>query len=80
MRDILLRRQLLEQANTLVKTTDATASLAALAGLLDTLGTLLSGWTGEVVRVRITAEGQADDVDMVKSPAGATGEAQASAT
>lgn len=70
MNDIELRRTLLEQANTMVRTTDETALLAAVAGMLNTMGTLLSGWTGEVVRVRITAEGQPDAVDMTKLPAG----------
>jgi hypothetical protein len=32
----------------------------------------MSEWTGEVVRVRMTAEGQADVLDMVKRPAGAS--------
>lgn len=68
MNDAVLRRTLLEQANEMVRTTDATASLNALTGLLDTLGSLLSVWTGEVVRVRITAEGQAEALDMVKAP------------
>jgi hypothetical protein len=62
------KRKLLEQANLLVKTNDPTITLAACAALLDALGSLMSEWSGEVVRVRMTAEGQPDVLDMVKRP------------
>lgn len=62
------KRNLLEQANAIVKTNDPTETLVAVASLLDALGTLMSEWTGEVVRVRMTAEGQPDVLDMVKHP------------
>ena len=62
------KRKLLEQANAIVKTNDPTATLVAVASLLDALGTLMSEWTGEAVRVRMTAECQPDVLDMVKHP------------
>lgn len=71
MSDMAARRKLVEQANLLVKTNDATTTLVACAALLDALGTLMSEWTGEVVRVRMTAEGQPDVLDMVKRPSSA---------
>jgi hypothetical protein len=36
------------------------------AQVIDCLGSLLSEWTGEKVRVQITAEGQEESVDMEK--------------
>ncbi len=71
MNEMALKRQLLEQTNAVVKTRDAEQSLIALGQMIGTLGELLSVWTGEVVRVRITAEGQPDKLDMVKRPPGA---------
>lgn len=68
MSEAAMKRKLLEHANQLVKTNDATATLVACAGLLDALGSLMSMWTGEVVRVRMTAEGQSEVLDMVKRP------------
>ncbi len=68
MSDIATRRKLLEQANLLVKTNDAATTFIACAALLDALGTLMSEWTGEVVRVRMTLEGQPDVLDIVKRP------------
>lgn len=68
MIDIAARRKLLEQANLLVKTNDAATTLISCAALLDALSTLMSEWTGEVVRVRMTAEGRPDVLDMVKRP------------
>lgn len=68
MSKIAARRKLLEQANLLVKTNDATTTLIACAALLDAMGTLMSELTGEVVRIRMTAEGQPDVLDMVKRP------------
>jgi hypothetical protein len=71
MNEMALKRQLLEQTHAMVKTNSGEQSLVALGQLIGTLGELLSMWTGEVVRVRITAEGQPDKVDMVKRPPGA---------
>lgn len=68
MSEAATKRKLLELANLLVKTNDPKTTLAACAGLLDALGSLMSEWTGEVVRVRMTAEGQPDVLDMVKRP------------
>ena len=68
MSDIAAQRKLLEQANLLVKTNDAATVFIACASLLDTLCTLMSEWTGEVVRVSMTAEGRPDALDMVKHP------------
>lgn len=62
------KRKLLEQAHLLVKTNDPATTFIACAALLDALGTLLSECTGEVVRVRMTAEGQPDSLDMSKQP------------
>lgn len=70
MSDMALRRKLLEQTHAMVKTNRGEESLVALCQVIDTLGELLSMWTGEVVRVRITAEGQPDKLDMVKRPPG----------
>ena len=66
--EIAAKRKLIEQANLLVKTNDAVQSLTSCAAVLDALGTLMSIWTGEVVRIRMTAEGQSDVLDMVKRP------------
>lgn len=71
MSEAATKRILLEQANLLVKTNDPTTSLTACAAILNALGTLMSEWTGEVVRVRMTAEGQPDVLDMVKRPSNA---------
>jgi hypothetical protein len=68
MSDIAARRKLLEQAKLLVSTNDAATTFKACAELLDALGTLMSEWTGEAVRVRMTADGQPDVLDMVKRP------------
>ena len=68
MSDIAARRKLLEQANLLVKTNDAATTFIACAALLDALSTLMSEWTGEVVRLRMTAEGRPDALDIVKRP------------
>lgn len=69
MNEVATKRKLLEQANLLVKTNDATTTLVACAALLDALGTLMSDWTGEVVRVQMTAEGKPEMLDMSKRPA-----------
>jgi len=71
MNEMTLKRQLLEQTHAMVKTNSGEDSLIALGQMIGTLGELLSVWTGEVVRVRITAEGQPDKLDMVKQPPGA---------
>ena len=68
MSEIESKRLLMEHANKLVKTNDATATLVAVVGVLDALGTLMSELTGEAVRLRMTAEGQPDVLDMVKYP------------
>lgn len=71
MNEMALKRRLLEQTHAMVKTNSGEQSLVALGEVIGTLGELLSAWTGEVVRVRITAEGQPDKLDMVKRPPGA---------
>ena len=70
--EVATKRKLLEQANLLVKTNDATTTFVACAALLDALGALMSEWTGEVVRVVMTADGQPDALDMTKQPSGDT--------
>lgn len=72
MSEVVIRRRVAEATQRLVKgTTDPALTLANFAAVLDALGALMSEWTGEVVRVRVTAEGQPDMVDMVKLPDGA---------
>ena len=66
--DMALKRKLLEQTRAMLDTNSDEESLVALGQVIGTLGDLLSVWTGEVVRVRITAEGQPDRLDMVKRP------------
>jgi hypothetical protein len=68
MNEMALKRKILEQTHAMVKTNRGDETLVALGQLIGTLGELLSVWTGEVVRVRITAEGQPDKLDMVKRP------------
>ena len=68
MREAAMKRKLMQQASLLVKTNDPTTTLVAVASLLDALGSLMSEWTGESVRVRMTAEGQPDVLYMVKHP------------
>jgi len=68
MNEASMSRKLLEQANLLVKTRDPETTISACAGLLDALSSLLSEWMGETVRVRITAEGRPDVLDMIKHP------------
>ena len=74
MNEVVIRRRVAETTQKLVKgSTDPALTLKNFAEVLAALGDLMSEWTGEVVRVRVTAEGQPDMVDMVKRPAG-TGE------
>lgn len=68
MSDKALKRQLLEHAHAMVKTSRPEEALAELGQLIGTIGDLLSMWTGEAVRVRITADGHPDKLDMVKRP------------
>lgn len=68
MNDMALRRRMLEQANLLAKVNGGDRALLAFGALLSTLGELLSAWTGEPVRVQVTAAGQAEKVDMVRGP------------
>lgn len=68
MNEVALKRKLLEQTHAMVKTNSGEQALVALGELIGTLGDLLSAWTGEVVRLRITADGQPDKLDMVKLP------------
>jgi hypothetical protein len=66
--DIAAKRKLVEQANLIAKSNDPEASFAAMAGVIDAIATLISGLTGESVRVRISAVGQPELLDMVKHP------------
>ena len=68
MSDIALRRKLLEQAQLMVRTNNPEVCMQQFSGLLNTLGDLLGAWTGEKVRVHITAAGQGESVDMQKAP------------
>ena len=70
MSEVATKRKLMEQARLLVNANDATTTIVACAALLDALGALISYWTGEVVRVSMTAEGQPDALDMTKQPGG----------
>lgn len=64
MNDVVLKRELAEATQRIVKSRDP--NFPAVAGVLNALGDLLSAWTGEAVRVQITAEGQAEALDMTK--------------
>jgi hypothetical protein len=66
MTDIAIRRKLLEHTNTMIRTTNPDTCMREFAHVIDCLGSLLSEWTGEKVRVQITAEGQEESVDMEK--------------
>jgi hypothetical protein len=64
MNDVVMRRKLAEATSSIVKSREP--NMQAVAGALDALGDLLSAWTGETVRVRVTVEGHPEAVDMVK--------------
>lgn len=64
MNDVVIKRGLAEATQRIVKSRDP--NIPAVAGVLNALGDLLSAWTGENVRVQVTAEGQTDAVDMIK--------------
>lgn len=70
MNEIVVKRRLAEATQKLVKCNDPASGMAHMAGVLGALGDLLSGWTGEVVRVSVTAEGQPEALTMTKPPAG----------
>lgn len=64
MNDVVIKRELAEATQRIVKSRDP--NMPAVANVLNALGDLLSVWTGETVRVQVTAEGQPEAVDMVK--------------
>ena len=64
MSDVVIKRELAEATQRIVKSRDP--NMPAVANLLNSLGDLLSVWTGETVRVQVSAEGQQESVDMVK--------------
>lgn len=72
MENIAARRKLLAQAQLLVKTNDAETTFIACAALLDALSTLMSDWTGEVIRVSMAAEGKLGVLEIVKRPSAAS--------
>jgi hypothetical protein len=64
MNEVVIKRELAEATQRIVKSRDP--NMPAVANVLNALGDLLSAWTGETVRVQVTAEGQTEAVDMVK--------------
>ena len=64
MSDVVVKRELAEATQRILKSRDP--NMPAVANLLNSLGYLLSIWTGETVRVQVSAEGQQESVDMVK--------------
>ena len=64
MNEVVIKRELAEATQRIVKSRDP--NMPAVANVLNALGDLLSAWTGETVRVQVTAEGQPEAVDMVK--------------
>jgi hypothetical protein len=64
MNDIVIKRELAAATQMIVKSRDP--NMPAFAAVLNSLGDLLSAWTGETVRVHVTAEGQPEAVDMSK--------------
>jgi len=64
MNEVVIKRELAEATQRIVKSRDP--NMPAFANVLNALGDLLSAWTGETVRVQVTAEGQTEAVDMVK--------------
>jgi len=64
MNDVVIKRELAEATQRIVKSRDP--NMPAVAGVLNALGNLLSEWTGETVRVQVTAEGQTEAIDMTK--------------
>ena len=58
MNEIVAKRKLSDSARAIVKNREP--DMAAVAGVIDSLGTLLSLWTGESVRVTLSAKGQSE--------------------
>lgn len=64
MIDVVTKRELADATQRIVKSSEP--NMPAVASLLNALGDLLSVWTGETVRVKMTAEGQTETLDMTK--------------
>ena len=64
MNEVVIKRELAEATQRIAKSRDP--NMPAFANVLNALGDLLSAWTGDTVRVQVTAEGQTEAVDMVK--------------
>jgi hypothetical protein len=67
MSDIATRRKLLEQTQFMVRANNTEQRMKSFAAVINTLGELISIWTGEQARVQITAVGQAESVDMANA-------------
>jgi hypothetical protein len=66
MNEIVLKRRLSEATQRVVKCREA--DMEGLGLVVSAIGDLLGVWTGQKVRIQITAEGQSEAVDMVKQP------------
>ena len=66
MNEIVLKRKLAESVQLIVKS--SAPHMAGIGGTIDALGSLLSLWTGKEVRVTLSAKGESESLDMVKSP------------
>lgn len=66
MSDIILKRQLAEATQRVVKSRGPDVEGFGL--ICATLGELLGQWTGQEVRILICAEGQSEAIDMTKKP------------
>lgn len=68
MSDIETRRKLVDQAQFMARANSPEAKMRSLAAMLNTLGELVGAWTGEQVRIQVTAVGQTESVDVVNRP------------
>lgn len=66
MSDIQIRRRIAAAASDVTRSAGLDA--AAIGELVASLGELMTHWTGEAVRVQITADGQPEGLDMVRRP------------
>lgn len=66
MTDMKQKRALLAAVNTLVKSSGANMPAYALA--VNAMGDLLSAWTGQSVKLDISAAGQTESVQATKAP------------
>lgn len=68
MTEIELKRHLVAAASNVAKTNDVTAAMTSAGDTLAALRELLSIWTGEQVRIHVSAVGQEGCLDVGKRP------------